>query len=153
MGVCFLAVLDYVQRKQLAMSSLKQIKLSQKTAALHQEVVSELQALSKEIERCEKNITDLSKELQLVNSKHQGPRDTRQDIAYLSDLLGCAKKKLTWEKHIASLQKRTPLVLQKMARLVNDPVNPPSETARADMLRSLQSVQATMERLENVKPG
>ena len=134
------------------MSSLKQIKWSQKVAAQHQQVIEELQVLAKDIERCEKTITDLSQQLQAINARHQGPRDTRRDIAYLSDLLECAKKKLAWEKQLASLQKRTPPLLEKMSKLVNDPTHPPSEEARADMLRSLQTVQATMDRLQNVKP-
>jgi hypothetical protein len=133
------------------MSLLKQIKLSQKIAVQHQQVIRELQLLSQDIERCEKTITGLSEQLQSINTRHQGPRDTRQDIAYLSDLLDCAKKKLAWEKQLGSLQKRTPLVLEKMSKLVNDPQNPPSEEARDEMLRSLQSVQATMERLQQVK--
>jgi chromosome segregation ATPase len=132
------------------MSSLKQIKLAQKAAALHQEVIAELQSLTRDIERCEKTIAELKQELQGINSRQPAKRTTREDISYLTDLLECAKKKLTWEKHIGSLQRRTPLVLQKMAQLLNDRDNPPSEQARAEMLVCLQSVQATMERLQSV---
>lgn len=135
----------------LRMSSLKQIKLAQKAAGHHQQVISELNALVKDIERCEKTIVSLQKDLIAVNTKFQGKRNTREDVEYLSGLLDCAKKKLAWEKQIASLQKRTPELLQQMARLLNDPLNPPSEETRAQMLQSLQSVQATMERLQTVK--
>jgi hypothetical protein len=133
------------------MSSLKQIKRSEKSIAEHQLVVSELNTLVKDIERCERTITDLKAELEGVNVKHQGRRTTRDDIAYLSDLLRCANKKLTWEKHMASLQKRTPVILEKMSRLVNDPEAPPDDQLRADMLRALQGVQTAMGRLQSVK--
>jgi len=65
--------------------------------------------------------------------------------------LECAKKKLAWEKIIASLQKRTPQLLERMSKLIHDPQNTPSEETRSEMLGSLQSVQAAMERLQNVK--
>jgi len=133
------------------MSSLKQFKLAEKNAARQQQVIAELDALVKDIERCEKTILDLKGELEAVNRKHQARKTTREDIAYLEDLLKCAHKKLTWEKHIASLKKRTPDVLQRMAALINDPQTPPNEEIRAGMLRALQRVQAAMERLENVK--
>ena len=135
----------------LRMSSLKQLKLAQKAASQNQQVISELNALVKDIERCEKTIVSLQKELTAINTKFQGKRDTRQDVEYLTGLLDCAKKKLAWEKQIASLQKRTPELLQQMAKLLNDPLNPPSEETRTQMLQSLQSVQATMERLQAVK--
>ncbi len=133
------------------MSSLKNLKLAEKAANEQRQVILELQTLVKDIERCEKTIVGLNQELQNVNSKYQGRRTTREDIAYLTDLLECAKKKLAWEKNIASLQKRTPAVLEKMSKLIHDPQNPPSEESRAAMLASLQAVQAAMERLQNVK--
>jgi chromosome segregation ATPase len=133
------------------MSSLKNLKLAQKAANEQRQVILELQTLVKDIERCEKTILVLNQELQSVNSKYQGRRTTREDVGYLTDLLECAKKKLAWEKNIASLQKRTPAVLEKMSKLIHDPQNPPSEESRAAMLASLQAVQAAMERLQNVK--
>jgi len=133
------------------MSSFKQLKLEQKVAGRQQEVISELNSLVKDVERCENTITSLKNELAAINSKHQGRKTTREDIAYLTDLLECAKKKLTLEKHIASLQKRTPEVLRKMVNLMTDATNPPAEQTRAEMMRALQSVQAAMERLQNVK--
>lgn len=133
------------------MSSLKDLKLAEKSVALQKEVVRELNALVADIERCEKTISDLQQELAVVNSKYPSPRTTRQDIAYLTDLLKCANKKLAWEKQLASMQKRTPATLEKMAALLNDPKNPPPDAMRADMLRALQAVQAAMERLQGVK--
>lgn len=133
------------------MSSLKQYKLAEKSAARQQEVITELDTLVKDIERCERTILDLKGELEVVNQKHQPRKTTREDIAYLEDLLKCAHKKLTWEKHIASLKKRTPAILQKMSALINDAQAPPNDEIRAGMLRALQRVQAAMERLENVK--
>ena|SRR5688572_5857779 len=133
------------------MSSLKQYKLAAKSAAQQQEVITELDALVKDIERCEKTILDLKADLETVNEKHATRKTTREDIAYLEDLLRCAHKKLTWEKHIASLKKRTPATLQKMSALINNVEAPPSDEVRAGMLRALQGVQAAMERLEKVK--
>ena len=135
------------------MQSAKDLKLAQKSVVLQQQVVSELNTLVEDIERCEKTIVDLQNELGAVNAKFPSPRTTRQDIAYLTDLLKCANKKLAWEKQIASMQKRTPATLEKMAVLLNDPKNPPGDDMRAEMLRALQGVQAAMERLRNMKPA
>src|SRR4026209_286472 len=106
------------------MSSLKQYKLAEKSLAQQQQVIGELDLIVKDIERCEKTILDLKSELEAVNQKHQARKTTRDDIAYLEDLLKCAHKKLTWEKHIASLKKRTPDLLARMSKLVNDAQNP-----------------------------
>jgi hypothetical protein len=133
------------------MSSLKEYKLAARTVAQQQQVIGDLDSLVKDIERCEKIIVDLKAELENVNRAHARRKTTREDIAYLEDLLKCAHKKLTWEKHIASLKKRTPTTLERMAALINDPQNPPGEEMRAGMLRALQAVQAAMERLEKVK--
>jgi hypothetical protein len=134
------------------MSSLKQIKSAQKAAVQCQQVIGELGSVVKDIARIEKSMTELTTELASVNAKYQGQRTTRQDVEYLSALLECAKKKLKWEKHLASLQKRTPEVLEKMSALLNDPQNPPPDPIRAQMFSSLQSVQEAMERLQAVKP-
>lgn len=132
------------------MSSLKQLKTEQKLAGQQLEVVRELETLVKDIERAENTITTLKTELEGVNVKHQGRKTTREDIAYLTDLLRCANKKLAWEKQIASLQKRTPLLMERMAKLINDPAAP-GDNSRAAMLACLQKVQASMERLQGVK--
>lgn len=135
------------------MQSIKDLKLAEKTVVRQQHVVSELNTLVRDIERCEKTIVDLQNELAAVNAKYPSPRTTRQDIAYLTDLLKYANKKLAWEKQIASMQKRTPDTLEQMAALLNDPKNPPADAMRIEMLRALQGVQAAMERLQNIKPA
>jgi len=134
------------------MSSFKDLKLAQRTAARHQQVISELNALVKDIERCEKTMTGLQRELETANSRYPIPRTTRDDIAYLSTLLECAKKKLAWEKQIASLQKRTPELLQEMMGFINDPKNPPPDPVRAAMLQTLESVRNAMEKLHSAFP-
>jgi len=131
--------------------SLNRLKLEKKGVARQRQVISEVNTLVLDIGRCEKTITELKAELESVNAKHQARRTTREDIAYLTDLLECAKKKLNWEKHMASLQKRTPTILQEMSELINDPKNPPPDQVRAEMLRALQGVQAAMEHLHGVK--
>lgn len=133
------------------MSSIKEYKLAEKRAAEQREVVSELNVLVRDIERCEKTITDLKTELLEVNEQHKQRNSTREDIAYLEDLLRCAKKKLAWEKQMESLQKRTPAILERMSALINDPKLPPDDSTRAAMLQSLQAVQAAMERLNGAK--
>ncbi|HEY2083068.1 MAG TPA: hypothetical protein VGI88_09810 [Verrucomicrobiae bacterium] len=133
------------------MQSIKDLKLEEKSIVRQQEVVSELNTLVRDIERCEKTIADLQSELAAVNAKYPTPRTTRQDIGYLTDLLKCANKKLAWEKQIVSMQKRTPATLEKMAQLLNDPKNPPADAMRVEMLRALQGVQAAMARLQNMK--
>jgi len=132
--------------------SLRELRLAEKSVTQQRQVVSELNSIVRDIERCERTINELQTELGGINAKFAGPRDTRQDIDYLSALLACAKKKLAWEKTIASLQKRTPQVLEEMARLLNDPQNPPQEPLRSDMLRALQGVQAAMVRLQQIQP-
>ncbi len=133
------------------MSSIKDLKLAEKSVVLQQQVVSELNTLVRDIERCEKTILDLQGELIAVNARYPNPRTTRQDIGYLTDLLKCATKKLAWEKQIASMQKRTPSTLQKMAELLNDEKNPPADAMKVEMMRALQGVQGAMERLQSLK--
>jgi predicted RNase H-like nuclease (RuvC/YqgF family) len=133
------------------MLSIKDLKLAEKSVVLQQEVVAELNALVRDIERAEKTILDLQSELAAVNTRYPSPRTTRQDVGYLTDLLKCANKKLAWEKQIASMQKRTPATLEKMTFLLNDPKNPPADAMRVDMLKALQGVQMAMARLQNMK--
>jgi len=135
------------------MSSIKDLKEAQRAAARHQQVISELGSLVKDIERCEKTMTGLKTELETANAKYPLPRTTRDDVAYLSALLECAKKKLAWEKQIASLQKRTPELLQEMMGFINDPKNPPPDPVRATMLQTLESVRNAMEKLQSVFPN
>src|SRR5688500_4080668 len=126
------------------MSSLKQFKHMEKAAEHQREVIAELVTLVKDIERCEKTVLDLQSELERVNVEHKDRKTTRDDIAYLEDLLKCANKKLTWEKHMSSLQKRTPAILETMTKLINDPQAPPDDQTRAQMLLGLQAIQSAM---------
>jgi hypothetical protein len=125
--------------------------VAEKAALEQRGVIADLNELVKDIERCEKTISALKTELEAVNSRHQGRRTTRDDIAYLTDLLDCAKRKLAWEKQMASLQKRAPVILDTMTKLMNDPHAPPTEQTREEMLRALQAIQAAMERLNAAK--
>ena len=134
------------------MSSIKQIRNAEKSLLQQQQVVLQLNRLIKDIERCDQTILTLQNELAAINSKYPSPRSTPEDVSYLTDLLKCAKKKLGWEKQIASLQKRTPTILETMSRLLNDPQNPPAPDMRTVMLRALQELQAAMERLQSLKP-
>jgi len=135
------------------MSSIKKLRHEEKSAALQQQVIAELNAIAKDIERSEKTVVALNRELQAVNAKFQGPRSTREDVAYLTSLLECAKRKLAWEKQISSLQKRTPSLMERMGALLNDPQSPPTADARDQMLRALQAIQAAMERLQSANSG
>lgn len=130
------------------MSSLKELKLAQKIAAGQKALVGELDGLVKDIDRCERTISDLKAELERTNNQYTGPRTTRQDVDYLTVLLECAKKKLNWEKQVASLQKRTPLILERLAIFMNDPKNPPPDALRAQLLQALQGIQTAMECLQ-----
>jgi cell shape-determining protein MreC len=135
------------------MATIKDYKLAQKSLLEQQEIVSSLQTLIADIERCENTIVALQTELEQVNRRHAERKTTRDDIAYLTDLLKCANRKLAWEKQIASLQKRTPDLLLRMTAVLNDEKNPPTEEIRASMLSALQGVQAAMERLQQIKPA
>jgi chromosome segregation ATPase len=126
-------------------------KLAEKAALEQRQVVVEIEALVGSIERCEKTISELKVELEQVNDKHKGRRTTQEDIAYLTDLLKCANKKLGWEKQMASLQKKTPALLERMSALIDDPANPPTNEVRAAMLHGLEAVRSAMEKLEKVK--
>ncbi|MEO7297814.1 MAG: hypothetical protein ABI042_04480 [Verrucomicrobiota bacterium] len=133
------------------MLTSKQLKAMEKLGALQRQMVFELNALVKDIERCEKTITDLKNELEVVNQKHQNRSTTREDVDYLTDLLNCAKKKLNWERNMASLQKRTPPLLEKMSSMINDPLSPPGDETRTQILQALATLQEAMERLQNAK--
>src|SRR5688500_11176294 len=107
------------------MRTAKQIELAQKVASQQQAIVPELQALVKDIERCETGIATLRSDLDQVNVKHANRRTTEDDVHYLEDLLACAKKKLVWEKHMASVEKRTPDLMKRVEDLVNHPESNP----------------------------
>jgi hypothetical protein len=132
------------------MVSFRDLKQEEKCLAQQQQVLSDLNVLARDIERSEQTIVKLTGELAAINAQFQGPRNTRQDVAYLTALLDCARKKLAWEKQITSLRKRTPTILQTLQTVLNEPLFPPAEATRAAMLEALQRVQAAMERLEQV---
>lgn len=133
------------------MQTSKQIKLAQKVANQQEVVILELQALVKDIERCEKMIHALKEEIEAVNVKHAGRKTTQDDIHYLEDVLSCAKKKLVWEKQMASLQKRTPALMERVEALVNHPQSRPDEQTREALMKSLTGVQSAMQRLSSAK--
>jgi hypothetical protein len=135
------------------MFSVKQLKQEEKMAAQQREVILELNSIVKDIERSEKIIVALNQELEVVNAKYRGPRTTREDVAYLTSLLECAKRKLAWEKQISSLQKRTPSLMEKMAAVLNDPKGPPPQQVQEQMMQALRSIQAAMERLQTANTG
>jgi hypothetical protein len=135
------------------MTSTKQFKLREKSLVKQLEVVEELNRLVKDIEHCERTIGDLKTELEAVNTKYKERITTRDEIDYLTGLLKVANKKLVWEKNMASLQKRTPDILSRVSQLVNDPKAPLDDQAKANLMPSLQAVQAAMERLSTAKVG
>jgi len=120
-------------------------------AAEGRRVIAEVNRLAADIGRCERTITSVAADLNSVNAKYQGTRNTRDEVEYLKVLLDCAKRKLAWEKQLASLQKRTPAVLEKMAALLNDPQNPPADQTRVEILQALQKVQNAMARLQGIE--
>ena len=133
------------------MSTSRQIKEEQRVAAQQKSLIGELQALAKDIERCDHTVQGLRTELLAVNERHANRSTTQDDIAYLEDLLACARKKLVWEKQITSLQKRTPEIMQRVEALVNHPNSNPDEETRNSLMASLTQVQASMKRLNEVK--
>lgn len=133
------------------MSVSKANKLEQKSLLLQREALTELEGLVKSIDRGQKMVAELKTEMDAVNSTHQHRKTTREDIAYLEDLLRCAKKKLAWENLMEGLQKRIPATLEKVSGVMNDAKNPPSEEVRGQILALLQQVQVAMEYLEQLK--
>lgn len=116
-------------------------------------LLTELKQLAISVERCQQTINSLMIELNEVNAKYQGQRSTREEVEYLTILLACAKKKLAWEKQIASLSKRAPTLLQELTATLNDKEFPPSDEMKLDMLQSLQVVQSALEMLQQIPAG
>ena len=133
------------------MMTSKELRLAEKRAAEQRQLIVELQGLAADMERSERSICQLKADLEAVNQQYQGRRTTREDVDYLSGLLACAKRKLGWEKGFSSLQKRTPVLMERMTRLLNDPALPPSNEIRTQILASLQRVHSSMERLQGGK--
>jgi hypothetical protein len=117
-------------------------------AAERRRVLEEMQQLAASIARCEVTITSVMTDLKSANEKFQGDRSTRQEVEYLTILLDCAKRKLSWEKQIASLKKRAPELLEKVSKIMNDRDHPPPEELKTGLLHSLQIVQGALERLQ-----
>ena len=130
------------------MSSRKEYRQAAQSVSKQHEVTLELQSLLASIEKAERTITELKSELEVANRTHQVRTTTQQDIDFLTALLKCANKKLGWEKQVASLKKRAPVVMQELATIMQDTKNPPSEETCAMLLQTMQQVKAAMERLE-----
>ena len=136
------------------MSSDRYSQMLNIKAAECRKAVDELNQLAADIGRCEQTITAVMTELNAVNQKFSGPRTTGDDVEYLTILLDCAKKKLEWEKKISSLRKRAPGILENMTKILSDPDFPPPPDAQVEMLRSLQTVQSALTRLQGAEtPG
>jgi predicted nucleic acid-binding Zn-ribbon protein len=133
------------------MATPKQLKEAQRVAFQQQEIITELQALVRDIERCENTIIALKTEMESVNRKHADRQTTQDDINFLEDLLACAKKKLVWEKQLASLQKRTPDLMKRVEAVVNHPESNPDEKTREAILTSLNAVKSGIDRLSAAK--
>ena len=139
------------RHRVVTMSFGKSQRLARKTALLQQAVVHELQSLVKSIERAETLLAELKEDTEVMNAKHQQRTTTREDIAYLEDLLKCAKKKLAWEKQMENVAKRIPTVLAQVSSVMNDTKYPPDDETRMRVVEMLQSVQQAMTRLEIAK--
>jgi hypothetical protein len=87
-------------------------------------------------------------DLKVINTKYQGTRSTREEVEFLKVLLDCAKRKLAWEKQIASLKKRAPALVEAMSRIMTDKEHPPSAELQSEMLQALQQVQGALQRLQ-----
>jgi septation ring formation regulator EzrA len=130
------------------MSLRKEYKLAAKSVSKQHQVASELQALLASVEKAERTITELKTELEQVNRTYQVRSSTQEDIDFLTALLKCAQKKLGWEKQVASIRKRAPVLMTDLTAILNDPKNPPSEASCASLLEAMQQVKAAVERLE-----
>jgi hypothetical protein len=135
------------------MSADRYIQTAHVKAAESRRLLAELKQLAADIGRCQETITSVMTELNSINAKYQGERSTRQEVEYLTILLTCAKRKLAWEKQIASLQKRGPALLESMSKIMQDRDHPLTEELKAEILQSLQSVQGAMERLQVPEAG
>jgi hypothetical protein len=120
-------------------------------AAERRRILVEVNQLATDIARCERTIGSVMTELNSVNAKYQGPRTTREEVEFLKVLLDCAKRKLAWEKQIASLKRRAPALLEHMTKIINDTDLPPSDELKMEMLQALQSIQAALQRLQAVE--
>lgn len=120
-------------------------------AAERRRVLAEVNQLAAGIGRGEQTITSVMGDLNSINAKYQGPRTTREEVEFLKVLLDCAKRKLAWEKQIASLKKRAPALLESMTAIMSDTDHPPGEELKSEMLRSLQAIQSALQRLQSLE--
>ena len=126
-------------------------RLARKSILLQKQVLEELHAIAKSIERAETSVVALKDQMEAVNLKHKDRKTTSDDIAYLEDLLRCARKKLGWEKQMSSLARKMPDLLTNITTVMNDKENPPSNETRILVLKLLTTVQEAMARLERAK--
>ena len=126
-------------------------RLARKSTLLQKQVLEELHAIAKSIERAETSVVALKDQMEAVNLKHKDRKTTSDDIAYLEDLLRCARKKLGWEKQMSSLARKMPELLTNITTVMNDKENPPSNETRVLVLQLLTTVQEAMARLEKAK--
>jgi hypothetical protein len=126
-------------------------RLARKSTLLQKQVLEELHAIAKSIERAETSVVALKDQMEAVNLKHKDRKTTSDDIAYLEDLLRCARKKLGWEKQMSSLARKMPELLTNITTVMNDKENPPSNETRILVLKLLTTVQEAMGRLEKAK--
>ncbi|MDB6023001.1 MAG: Inhibitor of kappaB kinase gamma-like protein [Pedosphaera sp.] len=130
------------------MSVNRYIQQGQIKTAERRKVLAEVQQLGVSVGRCQETISSVMAELKSANAKYGGERSTRQEVEYLTVLLDCAKKKLAWEKQIASIKKRAPELLERMSKILGDTDHPPADDLKAEMLRSLQIVQGALQSLQ-----
>jgi hypothetical protein len=130
------------------MSVNRYIETANIKAAERRRILAEVNQLAAGIGRCEQTIASVMADLNVINAKYQGTRNTREEVEFLKVLLDCAKRKLAWEKQIASLRKRAPALVKAMAGIMNDKDHPPSEELKAEMLHVLQQVQGALQRLQ-----
>lgn len=130
------------------MSVNRYIQKAHVKAAEGRRVLAEVNKFAVDIGRCERTIASVMGELNVVNAKYQGKRNTREEIEFLKVLLESAKRKLAWETQIASLKKRAPALMESMAGIMDDREFPPSDELKAEMLKALHLVQSALERLQ-----
>ncbi len=129
------------------MSLNRYIQKAHVKAAEGRRVLAEVSKLATDIGRCERTISSVMADLNAVNAKYGSTRNTREEVEFLRVLLDCAKRKLAWEKQIASLKKRAPAMLESMSGIMNDQECPPSDELKMQMLKALQLIQSALERL------
>jgi|SRR5579863_316853 len=122
-------------------------------AAERRRMLAEVNQLANDIGRCEKTITSVLADIGAINAKYQGTRSTQEEIEFLKVLLDCAKRKLAWEKQIASLKRRAPGLVETMSDVMNDEEHPPTEEMKIEMLKALQLIEGALQRLQAAEAG